>query len=142
MSSPYQHLSPFFPSSRAILLLKTASFQNQGRTNAVVAVTAQSQTPISFIWPSAAAGFRFTLLVICNVRHFCSAQAAQTDSGEAIKRALEAERDKSHSRINIQTLGIGCGALCKHSQLSSCDLDSFLGANKLECAGKPRLVQG
>lgn len=41
------------------------------------------------------------------------------------------ERDKSHSWINIQTLGIGYGTLCKHGQLSSCDQDSFLAANKL-----------
>lgn len=33
----------------------------------------------------------------------------------------EAEHDKSHSRINIQTLGIGFGARCKQSQPSCCD---------------------
>lgn len=58
-----------------------------------------------------------------------------------IKRASEPERDKSHSRINIQTLGIGYGALCKQSQLSSCDQDSFLAVNKLESARELRLVR-
>lgn len=51
------------------------------------------------------------------------------------------ERDKSHSGINIQTLGIGCGALCKHGQLSSCDQDGFLAVNKLEHTKEPRLVR-
>lgn len=58
-----------------------------------------------------------------------------------LKRASEPERDKSHSRINIQTLGIGCGALCKQSQLSSCDQDSFLAVNKLESVSELRLVR-
>lgn len=51
----------------------------------------------------------------------------------------EPEHDKSHSRINIQTLGIGFGALCKQSQLSSCDQDSFLAVNILEPARKLRM---
>lgn len=60
----------------------------------------------------------------------------------SIKHTSEPEHDKSRSRINIQTLGIGYGALCKQSQLSSCDHDSsFLAANILETVRKLRLVE-
>lgn len=60
----------------------------------------------------------------------------------SIKHTSEPEHDKSRSRINIQTLGIGYGALCKQSQLSSCDHDSsFLAANILETIRKLRLVE-
>lgn len=44
----------------------------------------------------------------------------------------EAEHDKSHPRINIQTLGIDAGASCKQSQRSRCDQDSFLAENILQ----------
>lgn len=51
----------------------------------------------------------------------------------------EPAHDKSHPRINIQTVGIGVGAPCKQSQASSCDQDSFLTVNILESVRKLRL---
>lgn len=50
------------------------------------------------------------------------------------------EPDESHSRINIQTLGIGWGAPRAHSRPSSCDQDSFLVMHTLASARKWRLA--
>lgn len=72
---------------------------------------------------------RILIHTACHQRYvtFFSTQTAETF--QIMKP--DPERDKSHSWINIQTLGIGYGTLCKHGQLSSCDQDSFLAANKL-----------
>lgn len=82
---------------------------------------------------------RISIHTACHQRYvtFFSAQTAETFQ----IMNPNPEHDKSRSWINIQTLGIGDGTLCKHGKLSSCDQDSFLAANELLHAGKLTLVR-